>query len=130
MEKEKYYSGAPWEKSVSYSRITKVGSLIFVSGTTAVDDTGKIVGEGNVYEQAKYIFNKIEKGLQSVGASLSDVVRTRTFMINLDDFHKFALAHSETFGGIDPAATCVEITRLVDDKLLLEIEVDAVTGQA
>ena len=123
--KQKIYSGAPWEKSVAYSRLTKVGNHIFVSGTTAVDDSGNVAGAGDVYEQCSYIFKKIANALAHVGTSLSDVVRTRTFMTDISRFDEFARAHAEAFTGIDPVASCLEVSRLVDDRLLVEIEVDA-----
>ena len=119
------YSGTIWEKEVAYCRAKKVGNLIFVSGTTASGENGEVVGD-NVYEQSKFIFAKIEKALQQCGASLQDVVRTRTFITNIDDFDQFARAHKENFTGIDPVATCVEVTRLVNPNLLIEIEVDAI----
>ncbi|MBU6339240.1 MAG: RidA family protein [Rickettsiales bacterium] len=118
------YSGTKWEKEVAYCRAKKVGNMVFVSGTTAVDENGNIVGE-NVYTQSKFIFKKIENALKACGASLSDVVRTRTFITNINSFDEFARAHKENFSGIDPVATCVEVSRLVNNKLLIEIEVDA-----
>lgn len=119
------YSGTIWEKEVAYCRAKKVGNLIFVSGTTASGENGAVVGE-DVYEQTKFIFQKIETALKQCGATLHDVVRTRTFITNIDAFDQFARAHKENFTGIDPVATCVEVTRLVNPKLLIEIEVDAV----
>ncbi len=119
------YSGTIWEKEVAYCRAKKVGNLIFVSGTTSVNDQGEIVGD-DLYQQSKFIFQKIETALKACGASLKDVVRTRTFVTNIEDFNQFAQAHKESFTGIDPVATCVEVTRLVNEKLLVEIEVDAV----
>lgn len=119
------YSGTIWEKEVAYCRAKKVGNLIFVSGTTASNEKGEAVGN-DVYEQSKFIFQKIEMALKQCGASLKDVVRTRTYVTNIADFDKFAKAHKEFFTGIDPVATCVEVTRLVNEKLLVEIEVDAI----
>jgi enamine deaminase RidA (YjgF/YER057c/UK114 family) len=120
------YSGAPWEAKVAYCRAKRVGSLVFVSGTVAVDGAGCAVGAGDVYEQARYAIGKIERALQELGASLGDVVRTRTFLTDISRFDEFARAHGEAFRGIDPAATCVEVARLVSPELLVEIEVDAV----
>lgn len=119
------YSNSPWEKEVAYCRAKKVGNFIFVSGTTAVDENGAIIG-GNVYEQSKFIFQKIAKALEKCEANLSNVVRTRTFIVNIDNFAEFAKAHREVFAGIDPVATCVEVSRLVNENLLIEIEVDAI----
>lgn len=119
------YSNSSWEKKVAYCRAKKVGNFIFVSGTTAVDENGSIIG-GNVYEQSKFIFQKISKALEKCEASLANVVRTRTFIVNIDNFAEFAKAHREVFAGIDPVATCVEVSRLVNENLLIEIEVDAI----
>lgn len=119
------YSGAIWEKQVSYCRAKKVGNLIFVSGTTASNENGEAVGD-DVYLQSKYIFEKIERALKECGAGLKDVVRTRTFITDISKFDLFAKAHHEFFEGIDPTATCVEVARLVNGRLLIEIEVDAV----
>lgn len=119
------YSDTPWEKEVAYCRAKKVGNLIFVSGTTSIDENGAVVG-GNVYEQSRFIFQKISKALEKCGATFSDVVRTRTFIVNIDNFSQFAKAHKEVFNGIDPTATCVEVSRLASENLLIEIEVDAV----
>ena len=119
------YSGSIWEKQVSYCRAKKAGNLVFVSGTTASNEKGEVVGD-DVYLQSKYIFEKIKKALNECGCDFKDVVRTRTFISDITKFDLFAKAHHEVFEGIDPTATCVEITRLVNDKLLIEIEVDAV----
>lgn len=119
------YSGSIWEKEVAYCRAKKIGNLIFVSGTTASNEKGEVVGN-DVYEQTDFIFKKIEAALKQCGASLKDVVRTRTFVTDISKFDQFAKAHKKHFTGIDPVATCVEVTRLVNEKLLVEIEVDAV----
>lgn len=119
------YSGAIWEKEVAYCRAKKVGNLIFVSGTTASDEHRRAVGK-DVYEQSKFIFQKIATALKECDANLTNVVRTRTFITDIAQFHLFAKAHKEFFNGIDPAATCVEVTKLVSKDLLIEIEVDAV----
>ncbi|MBK1646868.1 hypothetical protein CKO25_20005 [Thiocapsa imhoffii] len=123
---EKVYSSGSWEKAVAYSRATKVGGHVFVSGTTAVDSEGNIVGPGDVYAQCKFIFEKIGKALADLGGTFNNVVRTRTFITDIDRFEEFARAHAETFVGIDPAATCVGVSRLVDPSLMVEIEVDAI----
>lgn len=121
-------SGTIWEEKVGYSRAVKVGNQIFVSGTVAVDENGKTVGEGNPYEQAKFIFSKIEKALIQAGATLNDVVRTRMFVTDINNFDEITKAHGEVFSNIRPAATLVEISRLVNN-LLVEIEVDAVINK-
>jgi enamine deaminase RidA (YjgF/YER057c/UK114 family) len=127
-ERRSVYSGAPWEPRVAYCRAKRVGPWIVVSGTAAVDDAGKSVAPGDVYRQASFILRKIERALGELGASLRDVVRTRTFLVDMNRFDDFARAHREAFAGIDPAATCVEVTRLVSPELVVEIEVDAITS--
>ena len=127
-EVEKVYSGVPWEKRVAYSRATKVGGYIVVSGTTAVDAEGNVVGPGDVYTQCRFIFEKIGRALAELGGSFDNVVRTRTFITDIGRFDEFARAHAEVFAGIDPAATCVEVSRLVDADLMVEIEVDAMVA--
>ncbi|ODS22548.1 hypothetical protein AB835_13615 [Candidatus Endobugula sertula] len=126
MKKQKIYSGAPWEKTVSYCRAIRVGDHIFVSGTTSINESGEIIGIGDVYQQAKFIFNKIENVLHELDSSLEDIVRTRTFITDMNNFEGFSKAHGECFSGIDPAATCVEVSGFVDKNLLIEIEVDAI----
>lgn len=120
------YSGAPWEKEVAYCRARRVGDHLFVSGTCAVDDAGNAVAPGDVYAQTRYALERIRRALEELGASLDDVVRTRTYLTDMSRFGDFARAHGEVFAGIDPAATCVEVSRLVRPDLLVEIEADAV----
>lgn len=105
------------------------GDMIMVSGTAAVDEQGQTVGAGDVYVQATYIIGKIDRALRELGAGLRDVVRTRTFLVDIRRFEEFARAHREAFRGIDPAAACVEMTQLVAPDLLVEIEVDAIVGE-
>lgn len=128
MSRKNVYSGTAWEPKVAYCRATRAGNLIFVSGTVAVAEDGKVVGAGDLYEQSKYAIGKIARALGELGARLSDVVRTRTFLTDITRFEEFARAHGEAFRGIDPAATCVEVNRLVAPEFLVEIEVDAVVG--
>ena len=120
-------SGSPWEDKVGYSRAVKAGNMVFVSGTVAFDENGSIVGEGNYYEQTKFIFQKIEKALKEAGASMKDVVRTRMFVIDISNWEVVGKAHAEFFKDVKPAATMVEVSKLINDKCLIEIEVDAVT---
>ena len=118
-------SGSSWEDIVGYSRAVRVGNIIEVAGTTAMDgDT--LIGKDDVYAQAKYIFQKIEKALQQLGSSLKDVVRTRMYVTNIGDWELAGKAHGEFFAGIKPVATMVEVNRLINDDLLIEIEVTAI----
>jgi len=119
------YSGSPWEAQVAYCRAKRVGNVIVVSGTVAVDGGGRAVAPGNVYEQTLFALKKIESAITELGASLRDVIRTRTFITDIGKFEDFARAHREIFTGIDPAATCVEVARLVSSEFVVEIEVDA-----
>ena len=118
-------SGSPWEDVVCYSRAVRVGNIIEVAGTTAMDGE-TLIGKGDVYLQTKFIFTKIEKALQQLGASLKDVVRTRMFVTNIADWEMVGKAHGEFFTAIKPVATMVEVSRLIDGDLLVEIEVTAV----
>ena len=126
MIRKNVYTGTPWEPKVAYCRAKRVGTLIFVSGTVAVDQEGITVGPGDLYLQTGYAIRKIEDALRELGAELRHVVRTRTFVTDISRFEQFARAHREAFEGIDPVATCVEVSRLVAPELLVEIEVDAV----
>ena len=121
-------SGTSWEKKFGYSRAVVVGELVFVAGTTAVDEHGTIMGPGDPYAQATYIYQKIGRALAQAGSSLKDVVRVRTFVTDIKRWEDVARAQGEVFAEIRPAATLVEVTALVDPALLVEIEVDAVRG--
>lgn len=118
-------SGSPWEDIVGYSRAVKVGNIIEIAGTTAMDGE-LLVGKDDVYEQTRFILKKIEKALQQLGSSLSDVVRTRMFVTNMDDWELIGKAHGEFFTTIKPVATMVEVKRLINEALLIEIEVTAI----
>ena len=119
-------SGSPWEDVVGYSRAVRIGNIIEVAGTTAVDGD-RLIGEGNVYEQTRFILQKIERALIEAGSSLSDVVRTRLFLTDITNWEEVGRAHSEFFQTIKPASTMLEVSALIDDRLLIEIEVTAVT---
>lgn len=123
--KQLFSSGAPWENKVGYSRAVKVGNVIEISGTTAVDGD-LIIGKGNLYEQAFFIFQKIEKVLVEAGSSLEDVVRTRMYVTNISDWKEAGKAHAHFFKEIKPAATMIEVSSLIDKELLIEIEVTAI----
>ncbi|GBD90870.1 enamine/imine deaminase [bacterium BMS3Abin04] len=118
-------SGAPWEDKVGYSRVVKKGNNVFVTGTVAVDENGNVIGS-DVYEQTKFILLKIKEYLEKAGASMEDVVRTRMFVMNIDDWEQIGKAHSEFFKDIKPATTMVEVSRLIGKDLLIEIEADAI----
>jgi enamine deaminase RidA (YjgF/YER057c/UK114 family) len=118
-------SGAPWENVVGYSRAVRIGNIIEVAGTTATDGE-KIIGIGNVYEQTVFIFKKIEKALLEAGATLADVVRTRMYVTDIQQWERIGEAHGLFFKDIKPVATMVEVSRLIDDNLLIEIEVTAI----
>ncbi len=124
-KKQLYTSGAPWENRVGYSRAVKVGNVIEISGTTAVDGD-KVVGKGNLYDQAFFIFQKIGKVLAEAGSSLDDVVRTRMYVTNIADWEEAGKAHAHFFKNIKPATTMIEVSKLIDKELLIEIEVTAI----
>lgn len=126
MERKRISTGSMWESVAGYSRAVRVGAMITVAGTTAVDAEGVVIGEGDVYEQTRFILRKIERALLEVGSGLNDVVRTRMFVTNIADWESVGRAHGEIFAEIRPAATMVEVNRLIDPKLLIEIEVDAI----
>ena len=121
-------TGTRWEREFGYSRAVRAGDHISVAGTTAVDAGGAVIGAGDPYAQAKAVLEKIEAALVQAGASLRDVVRTRMYVTDMAHAELVGRAHGEIFGDIRPAATMVQVVKLIDPRLLVEIEADAVLG--
>ena len=119
-------SGTPWEAAVGYSRAVRVGNTVHVSGTTATDENGGVVGKGDACAQATQALRNIEAALKKAGAEMRHVVRTRMYVTNIDQWADIGRAHSAFFGTVRPAATMVEVSRLIDPDMLVEIEADAI----
>lgn len=127
-DRSNYSSGTPWESIAGYSRAVRVGNIIEVAGTTAVDAEGQVVGAGDIGEQTDYIFNKIRNALNDAGSKMSDVIRTRMYLTDINDWETVARVHGDIFSDIKPVSTLVEVSGLIDEELLIEIEVSAVVS--
>ena len=127
--RKSYTSGAKWEDIVAYRRAVRINNTIEVSGTTAVVD-GEIVGLGNVYEQTRCCFEIIQKAIEGLGGAMSDVIRTRIYTTDINRWEQIGQAHFEFFKEFPPASTMIEISKLIDDNLLVEIEATAIISDA
>lgn len=126
MERTNFSSGAKWEDIVGYSRAVRVGNLVEVTGTVAINDKNELVGEGDAYTQTRFILSKIEQVLQRAGASLTDVVRTRMFVTDISRWEEYGRAHGEVFSAIKPCTSMIEVKGLIDPAYLIEIEASAI----
>lgn len=120
---------SPWESFIGFSRAVRVGGSVYVSGTVATGDDGEIAGKGDAYSQAAQALRNVEAALGQAGAALADVVRTRIYVTNIEDWEAVARAHREAFGSVRPASTLVEVSRLADPAMLVEVEADAVVAE-
>jgi len=129
MKRTNYSSGAKWEDIVGYSRAVRVGNIIEVTGTVAVDENNQLVGKDDAYAQTKFIIEKIERVLKSAGSSLKDIVRTRMFVTDISRWEEYGKAHGEFFGQIKPCTSMIEVKGLIAPEYLIEIEATAIISE-
>ena len=123
-------SGTMWEPIVGYSRAVRVGNVVHVSGTTATDEAGSIVGAGNAYKQTMQVLRNVARALERAGASMADVVRTRIYVMRISDWQEIGRAHGEVFGKIRPTTAMIEVSKLINPEMLVEIEAEAILTNA